>query len=89
MASLYSFALHRAENFHRRVDNRRNVLLLCLTAEDKLFGAFTSAGFSLKDEEPGTISCLFDFADGGLRIFPLKKGRASTVYDPDFLLFGN
>ena len=48
MASLYNYSLHKAENFHRRVDNKKNILLLCKTVEDRIIGAFTSSGFSVK-----------------------------------------
>lgn len=89
MRSIYNYDLLRGENFHRNADNEKNILLICLTEENQIVGAFSSAGFSLRGEVGRTSAFLFNFKGDDFHVYPLKPGKASTYYDWDFLLFGN
>ena len=89
MSSLYNYTLHKAENFHKRVDRKNNILLLCLTKDNRIVGGFSSSGFSLKGEEHNSKAFLFSFYQDKMKVFDLKKGKKSTLYDSDFIIFGN
>lgn len=89
MNSLYNFSLHKGENFHKRVDNKKNILLLCLTKDNRIVGGYTSSGFSLLGGDKNENAFLFSFYLGKMKTFGLKKGKKSTLYDTDFIIFGN
>ncbi len=78
----------KGDNFHKRVDGHKNVMLICLTEEERIVGGFTSAGFSLKGEEGPVTAFIFNFIDGKLNLYRLRGGMESTHYDWDFLMFG-
>lgn len=40
--TLYNYKLQSQINFHKLIDNHKNILLLCITEQNKLFGAFTT-----------------------------------------------
>jgi len=89
MSSLYNYSLNKGENFHKRVDNKKNILLLCLTKDNRIIGGFSSSGFSLKNDKENTKAFIFSFYNDQMKVFDLKKGKQSTLYDNDFLIFGN
>jgi len=89
MTSLYNYSHHKRENFHKRVNNKHNILLICQTEEGKLLGGFTTAGISLSQAEPkNTKAFLFTFEKEGMKIHKLKASRQSTIFDYDFIIFG-
>lgn len=54
-----------------------------------MVGAFSSAGFSLKEEQGKTIAFLFKLKDRVINIYRLKPGKKSITYDYDYINFGN
>ena len=88
---MYSFKQQHAHNFHLSIDNRNNILIVCLTGKEELFGAFTSSSFTLNSSvsEISAKAFLFGIIDDEITVNPLKGGRESVLYDWDYLIFGN
>lgn len=88
---LYSFKQQQNRNFHESIDNRHNILLVCLTLDEELIGAFTTSSFRLDSSisELSAKAFLFGIIDDEITVNPLKGGRESVLYDWDYLIFGN
>lgn len=88
---LYSFKQQHNRNFHESIDSKDNILLVCLTANEELIGAFTSSSFRLGSSitELPAKAFLFGIIDDEITVNPLKGGRESVLYDWDYLIFGN
>jgi hypothetical protein len=86
---LYSFAEQKRYNFHEIIDRKHNILLVCLTADGTMIGAFTTAGFSHESEPSSTKAFLFGVKGKTISLSRLKAGKESVSYDTDFLIFGN
>lgn len=89
MTSVFNYSLQRGDNFHHRTDGRHNLLLLCLTEDDQLIGGFSESGFSMSEATEKEGGFLFNFREGKMQAFKLKRGKRSTEYDWDFLVFGH
>lgn len=90
MVPLYNYSLQKSENFHKKVDNKKNILLICQTEEDMVIGAFSSAGFSIRPESKETQAFLFTLNQDSkkMKTYRLKKDKASIIYDCDYIVFG-
>jgi hypothetical protein len=89
---LYSFKQQHARNFHESIDNKHNILIVCLTVNEELIGAFTSSSFKLNSpfSELSAKAFLFGIIDEDkITVNLLKSGRESVLYDYDYLIFGN
>ena len=60
-----------------------------MTKDKRILGGFSSSGFSLKKEDRNTKAFLFSFCADTMKVFDLRRGKSSTLYDRDFLIFGN
>ena len=59
-----------------------------MTEEGRIVGAFTSAGISLCEEPRKVKAFIFNIENGKMKIHRIKAGFQSTIYDPDYIVFG-
>lgn len=61
---LYNYAEHKRINAHDLIDKKENTLLICVTTSGVVFGGFSTAGFSIRDEPEGSVAMLFSIQNG-------------------------
>lgn len=79
---LYSFLQQERKNFHTSIDLKNNILLVCLTVNDDIIGAFTSASFttSAKHKSCSDKAFLFGMSGEKISLNLLKNGERSIEY---------